>query len=166
MPAAAAPTAAQDTPRGYRGWQSVGCAAHAAMPAATAKGQPTPILSAAANGRASAPALPDCGRKRWNRQWLRCWRNRRRQCCPMHRRQSRNPLPRRWLWKSWNSECGGWRLNWGNRMRQRYFCGRNSSGWGQSTSGWNRNCVRTPLSRRYSPQKIGKLVGRCQLGTA
>lgn len=54
--------------RGYRGWQSAGCAAHAAMPAATAKGQPTPILSAAANGRASAPALPDCGRKRWNKQ--------------------------------------------------------------------------------------------------
>ena len=160
MPAAAAPTAAQDTPRGYRGWQSAGCAAHAAMPAATAKGQPTPILSAAANGRASAPALPDCGRKRWNRQWLRCWRNRRRQCCPMHRRQNRNPLPRRWLWKSWNSECGGWRLNWGNRMRRRYFCGRNSSGWGQSTSGWNRNCVRTPLNRRYSPQKIGKHGGQ------
>ena len=87
-------------------------------------------------------------------------RNRRRQCCPMHRRQSRNPLPRRWLWKSWNSECGGWRLNWGNRMRRRYFCGRNSSGWGQSTSGWNRNCVRTPLNRRYSPQKIGKHGGQ------
>ena len=70
MPAAAAPTAAQDTPRGYRGWQSAGCAAHAAMPAATAKGQPTPILSAAANGRASAPALPDCGRKREELQRL------------------------------------------------------------------------------------------------
>ena len=45
-------------------------------------------------------------------------------------------------------------------MRRRHFCGRNSSGWGQSTSGWNRNCVRTPLSRRHSPQKIGKHGGQ------